>query len=411
MKIWLVTLGEPLPTDPGTPRLLRAGLLANLLAQAGHQVTWWTSVFDHFGKRHRPVEEGRSRVQPGLDLYFLRAPGYRRNLSLARIRDHRLLARRFVVLAPKESPPDVVLASFPSIELALEAARYGAKRGIPVVLDVRDLWPDIFLDHLPRLIRPLARPLLSPLFQDTREAFRLARAVTGITPLFVAWGLRAAGREAGSWDRDFPLAYPATPLAPDVVAEARAWWEREHGLTANNELTAVFFGSFGRQVDLDGVIDAARELSGSGIRFVLCGDGEALARCRRRAADLDHVIFPGWVDAPRIQALMQWANVGLAPYFSRPDFLMSYPNKVLEYLAFGLPVLSAMDGLVGGLLRENDCGEVYTSPADLAGRLLALRDDPGRRTAMSIRARGLFQQRFDAARVYADMGRYLESLV
>ena len=44
MIVWLVTVGEPLPTDPGSPRLLRAGILAGLLAEKGHVVHWWSSI-------------------------------------------------------------------------------------------------------------------------------------------------------------------------------------------------------------------------------------------------------------------------------------------------------------------------------------------------------------------------------
>lgn len=410
MNIWLVTIGEPLPCEPGRPRLLRAGLLAERLADAGHEVLWWTSAFDHFRKVWHAAGEPRIPIRPGFCLQLLRGMGYRRNFSLARIRDHRALARRFAALAVMEPRPDVILASFPSIELAREASRHGARHGIPVVLDVRDLWPDIFLAAVPVPVSGLARGLLSPLFRQTREAFHLARAVTGITPPFVAWGLRQAGRLPGPLDRDFPMGYPSRPLPAAELQAARDWWRREHGLVAGTGFTVVFSGSFGHQVDLATLIEAARRLRDAGIHFLLCGDGENLAACRARAAGLENVVLPGWVDAPRIRTAMEMAHVGLAPYFSREDFLNSYPNKVLEYLAHGVPVWSAMDGLVGALLREHRCGEVYgpdNSLERLVGSLLALRDEPERRQAMSGRAYALFKARFEAEKVYAGMIDYL----
>jgi glycosyltransferase involved in cell wall biosynthesis len=413
MKIWLITIGEPLPSDPGHPRLLRAGLLAESLADRGHEVLWWTSAFDHVRKAQRAPADRRIASRTGLELVLLHGPGYRRNISLARIRNHRALARRFAELAPREARPEVILASFPSIELCLAAACYGRARGVPVALDVRDLWPDIFLDHAPAPLRPLARLALAPLFAQTREAFRLASAVTGITTPFVEWGLRLAGRPPGHLDRAFPMGYPSREVDPGLLVEARAWWKATHGLDGHAGFTAVFTGSFGHQVDLDTVIAAAHRLRGTGIRFVLCGSGENLEHSRRRAAGLDNVILPGWVDAPRIQALMELADVGLAPYFSRMDFLNSSPNQVLEYLAGGLPVLSAIEGLVGELLRENECGEVY-GPDDsltrLSARLLSLRDAPERLRAMSLRARALFEARFDADKVYGEMAAYLQAV-
>src|SRR5688572_12390199 len=52
IKVWLVTAGEPLPLGKQEQRLLRAGLLARYLVAAGHEVTWWTSTFDHTSKLH-----------------------------------------------------------------------------------------------------------------------------------------------------------------------------------------------------------------------------------------------------------------------------------------------------------------------------------------------------------------------
>lgn len=414
MKVWLVTIGEPLPSDPGQPRLLRAGLLAETLAERGHEVLWWSSAFDHVNKTFRSPADMRVRVRPNLELLLLHGTGYRRNLSLARIRDHRNLARRFAKLAPGEPKPDVILASFPSIELCLAAARFGRTQDVPVVLDVRDLWPDIFLDYAPAPLRSLARLALSQLFSETTEAFRLAFAVTGITPPFVQWGLQRAGRLSSALDRDFPMGYPARTTNAASLEEARCWWKEQHNTEAGEGLLAVFFGSFGRQVDLVPVLMVARHLRGTGIRFVLCGTGERLAECRHLAEGLDNVILPGWVDAPRIRALMDMADVGLAPYFSRDDFLASYPNKVLEYLSGGLPVLSAISGLVGELIETEGCGLVYggDSPAErLASLLDELKHNPDRLVKMSENARRLFAERFSAEMVYAGMTDYLAQVV
>jgi len=53
MKIWLVTIGEPVPVHEGVrDRLCRTGYFAHLLANHGHNVVWWTSTFDHFRKKH-----------------------------------------------------------------------------------------------------------------------------------------------------------------------------------------------------------------------------------------------------------------------------------------------------------------------------------------------------------------------
>ena len=60
-RIWLLQDGEPLPTDDN-PRLMRTGTLAERLVEAGFDVTWWASSFQHSTKRYRS-RGGRPRSQ------------------------------------------------------------------------------------------------------------------------------------------------------------------------------------------------------------------------------------------------------------------------------------------------------------------------------------------------------------
>ena len=166
MRVWLVTVGEPLPLDPGSPRLLRAGILAERLWERGHQVVWWTSAFDHTAKRHRCAGVKAIQLRERYHLRLLHGPGYRRNVSLARLLDHRAVAHEFSRQAIAETPPDIIVASFPTIELSAASTSYGLKRGIPIVLDVRDLWPDIFLNILPAWFRPFGQIALAPFTVD-----------------------------------------------------------------------------------------------------------------------------------------------------------------------------------------------------------------------------------------------------
>ena len=85
---------------------------------------------------------------------MLHGCGYSSNVSLARFRDHRQVAERFAAAAAAEPRrPDIIVAGLPTIELCLESTRYGKQRGVPVVLDMRDMWPDVFLELLPPALR------------------------------------------------------------------------------------------------------------------------------------------------------------------------------------------------------------------------------------------------------------------
>jgi glycosyltransferase involved in cell wall biosynthesis len=412
MKIWLVVIGEPVPVADGVQdRLHRGGYFASFLAERGHDVTWWTSTFDHMRKQHRFEEDRTVQINPRLQIRLLHGGGYRANISLARLRDHREIAGKFARLAGAEAdPPQIIVAALPTIELCLESVKFGRRRGVPTVLDMRDMWPDIFVDSVPRPARPLMRLLLGGMFRQARRACAEATAITGITEAFVDWGLKRGGRRRSPWDRAFAMGYLSAPPAAEKIAAAEKFWDRQ-GVVADPERPlACFFGTLGRQFDLESVLRAAR---GSRFRFVLCGTGDRFEHYRALAAGLPNVLLPGWVDAAAIHVLMRRSACGLDPLSDRYDFLATINNKAIEYFSAGLPVISSpRRGTLAELLAAEECGLSYDlgDAGSLAGALARLDEEPPLRERMAAAARRLFQHSFTAEKVYGSMMEWLEKI-
>ena len=410
MLIWLVTIGEPLPTDGPGDRLLRTGILAEHLVRHGHDVVWWTSAFDHVRKQHRCGGDNRISVSDRYRIWLLHANGYSSNVSLARIVNHHKVARSFRRLAPREPRPDVIVCSWPTVELCVESVRLGRAWGVPVVLDIRDLWPDSIADLVPRGLRPAARLAMQSAYRQARYAASRATAIAGITSEYVDWGLTYAGRSRTGLDRHFPLGYVDNcPSASDIHDAERFW--AGHGITkTNDEFIACWFGMLGRNSEIATVIGAARKLAdlGKPVRFVLCGTGPDLERCRRLARNCPNVLLPGWVNVAQIWTLLRFSSVGLAPYVSNNNYIRNVPNKPVEYLSAGLPIVSSLQGVLAKLLAAHDCGVTYRNGrADgLAQALVDLQDLP-RLRQMSANAAALYQSQFVAENVYAEMQAYL----
>ena len=344
------------------------------------------------------------------ELVLLDGADYTRNVSIARLRNHRQMARHFTTLAAGRERPDVIVASYPTIELAEAAVAFGRSSGIPVIIDVRDLWPDLFLDILSPPLRWGGRIALAPLYRAKKKVMRGAAAVFAANDDFLAWALAAAGRPCNASDGVYPLAYAKTSYPAEVLARADANWTAL-GLEAHHRV-ACFFGNLSTRVlDLDTVIEAARLLKTEDpdALIVVCGDNGQLESLREKSSALP-ILLPGWVDGADIQTLMARASAGLFPYQSRWDFVGHIPNKPIEYMAGGLPVVSGLSGKFAELLETYNCGVSYADgdARALADALLSVLGDPTLASEMSANATSVFEDRFSADVVYS---RYLADVL
>ena len=416
MNVWLVTIGEPLPIDgDGDDRLYRAGILATKLAQRGHQVSWWTSTFDHARKQQRFSSTTSIDLDSGITIKLLHGCGYPRSVSFKRLLDHAILARQFTQLTSDLTPPDVILCSLPPLELPVAVTEYGILNNVPVIVDVRDLWPDLFLELAPPWARFLMNISLYPMRRQARKACKNAYAITGNAPQFVDWGVKLASRSKSLLDKSFPHGYATKTPEQDKVDRAYKYWAK-YGITQNDDSFVVcFFGAIGPQSELDTVINAARELEeqGGDFKFVLCGKGDHLETLKRKVENVSSVIFPGWVNAAEIWTLMRMSNVGLAVYRSNVGYVTNMPNKPIEYMSAGLPIVSSLSGYLESFLKEHKCGLTYPNGdvATLTKLLSGLVDNKEKLNTMSQNAQQVFEEYFDADKVYSDMISYLNDVI
>jgi glycosyltransferase involved in cell wall biosynthesis len=418
MHVWLIQIGEPLPLNQGAnDRLFRTGLLSRILAQAGHSVTWWASTFDHLRKEHRfnttTEIQGKDRVR----LVLMHGCRYRSNVSFARMRNHSQIAAQFAALSKKDDQkPDVIVCGWPTVKLGEEAVKYGRENRVPVVLDMRDMWPDVFLSPFPRFVRPLAHLFFKPLFHKAQKVSSQASAITGITEAFVEWGLKKAGRPARALDQSFPFGYPAVSPSPPVIEEAERFW-KQRGVSRNGgSFILAFVGTFGRLFDFTTLIKGAALLEKRGVpvKFILCGSGDYLEHYKRLASGLMSVEFPGFINSGQIYVLLRSSSIGLNPLIDRYDTQATINNKAIEYLSAGLPILSCPNrGVLADLITRESCGATYAmgDVAGMANIITELRANPQKLKNMSINCNSLFHDKFEANGVYQRMMEYLAEVV
>jgi glycosyltransferase involved in cell wall biosynthesis len=415
MNFWVIHAQEPLPQprSMATRRLWRSNTIAEMLADRGHEVVRWRSGYSHYEKRYL-VRGSPREERDGYSFQFLEGPAYGRNIGFSRIRHHQAVAKDFAALAGRmEHRPDAIHVSNVPLELCREAVRFSREKGIPVVVDIRDLWPDLFLDLIPGWLaglKPGVKWILRSSYADAGYAMRHATAITGITEPFVEWGLSLGGRARTPLDRVFHMSYPEPRREEDGPGMQRL---REKLGLQGEDGVFCYFGAIGYQSDFDTLLQAARAMQGKAPgKFVICGTGPKLGRLKRKAAGLSNVIVPGWLEADEIQSLMRLSTVGLIPFKERDNYVLNMPNKFSEYLSGGLMIACGLKGEMARLVQANDCGFVYPAgdAATLAQKLAELPAAAARVLVMKENARALFQRQFNYRAVYGGLCDYLEEL-
>ena len=400
-KIWLITVGEPLPIGDDQPRLHRVGLLAKRLSARGEEVVLWSSTMDHQKKAFHASSFKEIQLSPQLQLKLLHGTFYDKNISFKRLLNHHQLGKRFKELAPRYPKPDVIVASYPTIELCAEAVHYGREHQVPVIIDIRDLWPDIFLEKFPGPLEPVGRLLLRPLFKKAQWIMKHATSITGCSPAFVQWGLEYAKRLPKETDRSFFLAYPKASLSLQTENEGNNFWETLK--IQKEDFIVSFIGSITSKTEAEILVEAARILQHlPRIKFVVCGQGDKLSQIKQQASGLQNILFPGWINQPQIVTLMQRASVAILPYPSSNDFCGNFPNKAGEYLSGSLPILSSINGALKTFLQTHQCGFTYENhkASQLTDFICQLFYDPEKLKEMKKNAYRTYQDYFNEEIVY-----------
>lgn len=405
MIVWVLKDAEPLPLEPGQ-RALRSGLLAQELGRRGHHVLWWSSTFSHHLKKCIFERDTRLELMRNVTLQALDVGRYQRNVSIARVLHHRRLGRRFQELARTEPTPDIIVSALPNLDFPFQAARYASGRCLPLIVDVRDPWPDVFADKSPPPLRPLVRSLTLIERHRAVHSLKSAVAVTAVSKGFLRWALGLAGRSQSSHDRVFYLGHsgfeaagPESALPPKLAAQLKG------------KLVFTFVGTFGYSYEVELIARAAQHFHTHhrDIAFVLVGEGHQRGILCQRFGELPNLILTGWLDTREIAAVLAQSHVGLVPCRSLPD---TVPNKPFEYLAAGLPLLSSLRGEMADIIETHGLGLSYRA-GDLGGLIQAvdrMRCDRPALARWSANARRTFAEHFSASRIYPDFASHIEMI-
>lgn len=350
-NIWIVNPYGTLPSEGW--RDYRSLMLAKALVNRGHRVLWWISDFEHRSKKRRadivfsdPLLPANVKVVP------VQSRPYERNISFGRIAYEQSFGDGFAALAPGQEVPDMVVLADPSLFYSAQVLKFVDRVGCKLVIDILDLWPELFKVALPTWIRGLDKFLFSPLYSRRRRLLERADGVVSVSKDFltitnVAPETPSCISYLGVDHRQFELL--------EASEESRAINEFARG-----RLVVMYAGTLGDAYDIGCALRTIElcEQSRLPVSFVFAGDGpkrgEVESFCRQHA---ESILFLGSVPARELPTIYAQCDVGLCSY--APESTVSMPVKLYDYLAAGLYVYSSLRTEIADHLRANRCGEMY----------------------------------------------------
>ena len=357
MRVLIFQSGEPLHIDPNN-RPMRGVNLANKFIEKGHKVLLVSSRFDHYKKKQR-LSKNLIKVNQNLKILLLNSPGYKKNIGIRRLWDHSFLAINLLhkLCTNKIPKQDLFIIGFPPIETSFILILWSKFKKIPVIIDVKDLWPEIFISRLPKQLSIFIKTLIYPYKLMSIYSIKNAELISSISPSFLKWSQIYSKRIPKQNDFVAPLVSPKINLTSEEINKSLKWWESK-GVHLNKKITFCFIGSLSIAYNFNAIAKASKllEKKNKNFQIIICGEGTAEKEIKFLFRNCNNTYFPGWVNSKNAFVLRKYSRASIAPYINTEDFIRSIPNKIIDSLSYELPIISTLKGEVKNLLEKEECG-------------------------------------------------------
>lgn len=297
-------------------------------------------------------------------------------------------------IAASRTEADVVFATSTPLTVAIPAICCSWRQQIPMVFEVRDLWPEA-----PIAAGVLRNPMLigAARFLE-RAAYQHSTRIVALSP-GMKEGIVATGYPA---DRISVIPNASDTELFGQQCTAASELRKEHAWLENRPMV-LYAGALGAVNGVEYLVELAAAVGDIDpeIRFVIIGDGREISGIREAAAHvnvLDRNLFmlpslPKMEVAPWVAA----ATIATSLVINRSPLWKNSANKFFDALAAGVPVAINYGGWQADVIRESGAGLVL-DPCDTRraahSLLQALRDDEWLDRARSA-AKRLAVERYD----------------
>ncbi len=297
---------------------------------------------------------------------------------------------------------DLVWGTTPPIFQGPTAWLLARLKGVPFLLEVRDLWPAFAV-----AVGVLRNNFLIRL-SEWLEGFLYKHADQVIvnSPGFIE---HVSSRGA---DQVVLIPNGADPEMFNPDSEGKLF-RHEHNL--DDKFIVLYAGAHGMSNDLDVVLKAAEHIKNfDNIRIVLLGSGKEKSTLQSLAKEMElsNVLFLPPVSKLEMKEALAAADACLAILKPIEMYKTTYPNKVFDYMAAGRAIILAIDGVIREVVVSANAG-IPIPPGDpqaLSAAIQALASDPSKCARLGQNGRKTIEEKFSREELADKFTALLESM-
>ena len=401
-KIAVISMGVKLNGEKGYSRFRYIG---DFLSDAGYQVDLITTTFQHWEKAQRDIDTIKKEDYK-FRLKFIYEPGYRKNIDPRRIWSHHIAAKNLTKLLEQDGDYDLIYCEIPPNDVALAAAEYAKKKGIPFVPDVNDLWPEAMRMVLD--IPVVSDILFYPLQRDAEKVYSLVSGIIGTSDEY----------------RDRPLKNQKLDVPRKTVYVGNEIAEFDKGVETygpqiqkpGGEFWVSYAGTIGTSYDIRTMVLAGRELLDRGmdqIKIKILGGGPLKEELENLAKEKEcaNVEFVGYAPYPQMAAYLAKSDILVNSFVKKAP--QSIVTKIGDYLAAGKPMINTCMSPEFRRKVETDGFGINILPEDvkiLTDAIIDLYKDREGCRIMGEKARKIAEEQFDRPQSYKKIIALIEEL-
>ena len=404
MRILFYNSAVYLPGEGGYKRTM---YLFDMMRNMGYDVTLVTSDFNHYAKTKRDVAKFRREYPDYSDVVILPAIPYSKNISIKRWISG-LVYRRTLMKWFKQnySKYDVVYTNMPGADTNIAMSKVCKKNNIKMIVDVRDLRPEVFRVLLKK--DWLYKLVTFKMKLDADKAYNTADELLAVSNEYLQRGLSANNHCRN------PKAVYIGAILDKFYKGIEKYASGIH--KPEGEIWATYAGTLGNTYDLYTLIDVAKSLQDDGykgMRFKILGQGpeDKPLKLYAKTKHVENVDFIGFVDYEMMAAYLSKSDMTINSLKARAS--QSIINKVADYFAAGIPILNgSLCKEMQDLVDDNKVG-VNFEPENiesLKNAILYIINNPEKSKEFGENAKSLALKKFDRKTSYLEIIKTIEEV-